>query len=210
MKRIFLKGLTTGLILQLAIGPVFIFITNIAFQKGLINAFFAVVAVTLVDYIYITMAIIGLGKILEQGRIKKIFTITSSLILIIFGLIMIKKGFSFSINNTQNGVTVNNIRESFFSTFILTISSPLTILFWTGIFTAKTIEYSMNKKELAVFGFASGLATFLFLSSIVILLSFMRTMISTKLIQILNIFVGLLLIFYGITRTIETVNKNKD
>lgn len=71
MKRIFLKGLTTGLVLQLAIGPVFIFIANIAFQKGLTNALFAVSAVTIVDYIYIAMAIIGLGKILEQEKVKK-------------------------------------------------------------------------------------------------------------------------------------------
>lgn len=209
MKRIFLKGLTTGLVLQLAIGPVFIFIANITFQKGLTNALFAVSAVTLVDYIYIAMAIIGLGKILEQEKTKKIFTIISSLILIIFGLLMIKNGVTFSININQNELVTNSFKESFFSAFILTISSPLTILFWTSIFTAKTIEYSMTKKELTIFGFASGFATFLFLGSIVFLLSFMRTMIPLKLVQGLNIFVGLLLITYGIIRSIKMISNKK-
>lgn len=209
MKRIFLKGLTTGLILQFAIGPVFIFIANIAFQKGITNALFAVSAVTLVDYIYIAMAIIGLGKILEQEKTKKIFTIISSLILIIFGLLMIKNGVTFSININQNELVTNSFKESFFSAFILTISSPLTILFWTSIFTAKIIEYSMTKKELTIFGFASGFATFLFLGSIVFLLSFMRTMIPLKLVQGLNIFVGLLLITYGIIRSIKMISNKK-
>lgn len=122
---------------------------------------------------------------------------------------MIKNGFSFSMNNIQKGLVTNNIRESFFSAFILTISSPLTILFWTSIFTAKTVEYSMNKKELSIFGLASGLATFLFLGSIVILLSFMRTMIPIELIQILNILVGLLLVSYGVMRSVKTIRNNK-
>lgn len=209
MKRIFLKGLTTGLILQLAIGPVFIFIVNIAFQKGLTNALFAVSAVTIVDYIYIAMAIIGLGKILEKKQRKKLFTIISSLVLMIFGLLMIKKGFKFSINNTESGLIANNLRESFSSAFILTISSPLTILFWTTIFTAKTIEYSMNRKELVIFGFASGLATFLFLGFLVILLSFVRTMISTEIIQGLNVSVGIILILYGLMRVLKIMNNEK-
>lgn len=209
MKKIFLKGLTTGLILQLAIGPVFIFIANIAFQKGIANALFAVSAVTLVDYIYITMAIIGLGKLLEQEKTKKMFTLISSTILIIFGLLMIKNGFNFSINTNQNELVTNSFKESFFSAFILTISSPLTILFWTSIFTAKTIEYSMTKKELTIFGFASGFATFLFLGSIVILLSFMRTMIPIKLIQVLNIFIGFLLITYGLIRGMKIISNKK-
>ena len=69
MQKIFFKGLTTGLILQLAIGPIFIFIANISFQKGIMNALSAVIAVTIVDYIYIVLAIIGVGKILDEERI---------------------------------------------------------------------------------------------------------------------------------------------
>ena len=52
--RIFVNGLLTGLVLQMAIGPVFFFIINIALQKTLYDGFAAVSAVTLVDYFYIT------------------------------------------------------------------------------------------------------------------------------------------------------------
>lgn len=69
MNKVFIRGLTTGLILQLAIGPVFIFVANTIFQKGVIEGILAVIAVTIVDYIYIVLAIFGVGKVLK----KKIF-----------------------------------------------------------------------------------------------------------------------------------------
>jgi threonine/homoserine/homoserine lactone efflux protein len=207
MQNIFFKGLTTGLILQFAIGPVFIFIANTSFQKGLMNALFAVIAVTIVDYIYIFLAIIGVGKILEKKRIKRIVTIISSVTLIIFGLLIIKNGIDFVPNITQGKMINNGLLQSFISAFLLTISSPLTIVFWTSIFTAKTIEYSMNKKELIAFGIASGLATLLFLGSCVTVLSFMKTMIHKELIQILNILVGILLFGYGAISSIKNIKN---
>lgn len=206
MKKTFLRGLGTGLILQLAIGPVFIFIANIAFQRGLMSALSAVIAVTIVDYLYIILAIIGIGKILEKDKIKKAFAIISSVILVIFGLLMVEKGIGFVQNNTQGAIIDKGLRESFISSFVLTISSPLTIVFWTSVFSAKTLEYSMNKKELTVFGFASGFATFLFLGLSITVLSLIKTVIPDRLIQILNILVGLLLIGYGVKNIIKNAN----
>ena len=142
-----LKGFMTGLFLQLAIGPVFIFILNLSLQYGLKNGLFAVLGVIVVDYLYILLAIFGVGKLLEIEKIRKVFSITSSIVLIIFGVILSYKGFFYNFNEQ---IVINNLSyfQSFGSTFILTISSPLTILFWTSIFTNKSIEYSLNKKNL--------------------------------------------------------------
>ncbi|MBN1467842.1 MAG: LysE family transporter [Fusobacteriaceae bacterium] len=203
MKKVFIKGLTTGIILQLAIGPIFIFVVNITFQKGILNALSAVLAVTIVDYIYILLAVIGVGKILEKEKIKKTFTIISSLVLLIFGIVILKKSFYF--NTTNQIILESGIFKSFLSAFTLTILNPLTIIFWTSIFSTKTVEYNLNKKELVIFGLSSGLATLLFLSLSVISLSFIRVMISKEIIQILNVFVGILLILYSFLRTIKTI-----
>ncbi len=93
-RNILLKGFTTGLILQIAIGPVFIFILNIALQHGLLNGLSAVLGVTVVDYLYIILAIIGVGKILEVKKVNFLFSIISSIVLIIFGILILKTGFS--------------------------------------------------------------------------------------------------------------------
>jgi len=87
--KVFFKGLTTGLILQAAIGPIFFFLVNVALQKTLMDGLFAVLAVVIVDYIYIALAIAGVGKLLENAKTKKILGLVSSIVLILFGLFMV-------------------------------------------------------------------------------------------------------------------------
>jgi threonine/homoserine/homoserine lactone efflux protein len=204
--KIFKNGLMTGLVLQLAIGPVFFFIVNLTLQKTIFDGVAGAIAVTLADYVYITLAIVGIGKLLEHKKIKKIFGVISSIVLILFGIIMIKGIVGGNIN-TSGTVNSANVLTSFISVFLLTISSPLTIVMWTSLFAAKTIEYNYTKKELFIFGFSTGLATFIFMGSAVILFSFIKSSVPIQFIQILNLIVGCLLIGYGGTRLIENLKK---
>jgi threonine/homoserine/homoserine lactone efflux protein len=204
--KVFKNGLLTGMVLQLAVGPVFFFIVNLALQRTIFDGFAGVIGVTLADYVYIALAIFGIGKLLEQKKIKKIFGIISSIVLILFGFVMIK-GIIASNINTQTVISSTNVISSFISVFLLTISSPLTIVMWTSLFATKTIEYNYTKKELLIFGFATGLATFIFMSCAVILFSLIKGSVPIQLIQLLNLIVGCLLIGYGGTRFIDNIKK---
>ncbi len=194
--KIFKNGLLTGLVLQLAIGPVFFFIINLTLQKTALDGLVATLGATLADYVYITLAIFGIGKLLEKERVKKIFGIISSIVLIVFGIFVIK---NVLIENFSAGVNTNSVSlfSSFIYTFFLTLSSPLTIFLWTSLFAAKALEYNYSKKELLIFGFSTGLATFVFIGTAVIIFSSIKGNIPITLIQILNLIVGCLLIGYG-------------
>jgi threonine/homoserine/homoserine lactone efflux protein len=205
MSRVALKGLITGLILQIAIGPIFFLIVNITLQDTLLNGLSAVVAVTIVDYLYIALAIAGIGKLLEKESVKTVLGVISSIVLIIFGSYIIVKSLSFATMNVKIDSNFSNISASFISAFILTISSPLTIVFWTSIFTARAIEYSLSKKELLVFGLSAGFATPVFLSISIVLVTLLKSSISPLVVQLGNRAVGLLLIVYGITRLIKNI-----
>jgi len=205
---IFRKGLITGLTLQLAIGPVFFFIINLTLQKTFWNGLIAICAVTLVDYFYITLSILGLGKILEKPMVKKPLGTISYLVLILFGFLILKS-IIINFNGLKLTTAPNNLISSFTSAFILTISSPMTIVFFTSIFTAKAVENNFSKKELSIFGFGTGLATFIFMGLMIILFSIIKTTIPLLLIQLLNGLVGVLLIFYGLMRLIK-IFKNKN
>lgn len=206
MPKIFGNGLATGLILQLAIGPVFFFIINLVLQRTFWDGLAGVFAVTLVDYFYITLAIVGIGKLLERKKLNKIFGIISSIVLIIFGLIIIK-GITNGISNPMDSTTTS-LLSSFLSVLILTISSPMTIVFFTSIFTAKAMEYNYSKKELRLFGIGTGFATFLFIGSSVVLFSLIKGTVPTLIIQIANLVVGCLLIGYGVIRLIKILRVN--
>ncbi len=208
LTKVFRNGLMTGLFLQLAVGPVFFFIVSLALQRSIYDGLIAVLAVTLVDYFYITIAIIGIGKLLEKEKNKRIFGIISSLVLIIFGILMIKNivGSGFATNIDINST---NLLSSFLSVFILTISSPMTIVFFTGVFTAKAVEYNYTKKELWVFGLSVGSATLIFMGLSVIIFSLLKGFIPLMLIQILNLIVGAILIGYGVVRIIKVHSRKK-
>ena len=194
--KVFKNGLFTGLTLQLAIGPVFFYIVNLTLQRTTLDGLIAVIGVTLADYVYITLAILGIGELLKKEKIKKMFGIISSIILIIFGIFIIKNILSANIQNTIN-INSYSLFSSFISTFILTISSPLTIIFFTSLFATKAVEYNYTKRELFIFGFSTGLATFIFMGVSVIFFSLIKGSVPLILIQAMNLIVGCLLIGYG-------------
>jgi threonine/homoserine/homoserine lactone efflux protein len=197
------NGLLTGLTLQLAVGPVFFFIINLVLQKTIYDGFAGVLAVTLVDYFYITLSIIGIGKILQKPKIKKVFGIISSLVLSLFGLITLKG--ALNISSSYVSVNTSNIFSSFISVFLLTISSPLTIIFFTSLFATKALEYKYTKKQLLFFGLGTGLATLLFMSLSVVLFYFFSNLIPSIIISVLNGIVGCLLVIYGSIRLIKSL-----
>lgn len=205
--KIFGNGLATGLFLQLAIGPVFFYIINLTLQRSVYDGLVAAMAVSIVDYFYITLSIIGIGKLLEKKKIKKVFGVVSSIVLIIFGTWII-----YGITNSTSlisHVSSMSLVSSFLSVFLITISSPMTIVFFTGIFAAKAVEYNYTKKELWIFGLAVGFATFLFMGLSVILFSLFKQTIPTALIQSLNLIVGLVLMGYGVMRIIKILKLKK-
>ena len=204
--KIFKNGLITGLLLQLAIGPVFFFIVNLALQRTIFDGLVGVLAVTIVDLFYISLSILGIGKLLEKKKVKKIFGIVSSIILTIFGVIIIKGAIGTDIA-TEINTNSSNLLASFASVFFLTISSPMTIVFFTSLFTAKAVEYNYTKRQLWIFGLGTGSATFLFMGASVILLSFIGSAIPSIVIKLLNVIVGILLIIYGIMRSVKNLKN---
>jgi threonine/homoserine/homoserine lactone efflux protein len=196
---VFIDGFLTGLILQIAIGPVFFYILNLALTQSLLDAYAAISATVLVDYLYISLAILGVGQTLEKRRIKTILGLLGAVVLIFFGWLMI-------LDTGQSGIGpqvssgLSNPIASFLSTFLLAISSPLTIVFWTGVFASKGVEKDYTGNKLIIFGIAAGLATLVFLGISITASYYLQFSLPGDLIRYLNSVVGVILILYGVVR----------
>ena len=195
---IILDGFLTGLLLQIAIGPVFFYILNLALTGSLSNAYAAIGAAVLVDYLYIILAILGVGKAIEHRRVKTGLGITGAVVLCAFGWVMIQS----SNSGMGSGLVMRstNPLSSFLSTFLLTISSPLTIVFWTGVFASRGVQKDYSRKELIPFGIGAGLASLVFLTASITILNSLKLFVPDDLIVYLNIAVGSILILYGVVR----------
>ena len=196
------------MLLQVAIGPVFFFILNLALQRTILDGLFAVLAVTIVDYLFIGLALLGVGKLLEKKKIKKTLAVISSIVLVIFGALMMSAIGALTSDNISQANNVSDYTTSFLSAFLLTISSPLTIVFWTSLFASKAIENNFNKNELLIFGISAGFATLFFLGLTIILLSIFKTAIPVTAAKTGNVIVGFVLIVYGIRSLFKVFFRN--
>ena len=195
MKR-YLEGLKFGMLLQFAVGPMCLMVFNTAQNTGFLVALSLVIAIALVDAFYILLASLGASKLLGNKKVEKIVKIIGSLVLILFGLNIILNVFGINIIPSLN--LKPNSSSAFIQGIILTLSNPITIVFWGSVLTTKIIEEKFEKKELAVFSVGLVSATLIFLTIVAVLGMILSNFIPDIISKILNIVVGLVIIGFGI------------
>jgi threonine/homoserine/homoserine lactone efflux protein len=199
------KGFKFGLLLQFAIGPVCIFIFDTARQKGIINAELGVIAVVLVDAFYILLAILGITAFLQSTKVKKFFKVFGVVILTYFGIATILGSMGYRIIPNIGIETQTIVENPFIKGLILTISSPLTILFWAGVFSSKTVEEKLIKKDLYGFGLGAVLSTLIFLSCISFVGSILRPFLHPLMVNLLNVIVGISFLIFAVRLAIKKI-----
>jgi threonine/homoserine/homoserine lactone efflux protein len=201
-----LKGFRFGMLLQIAVGPVCVFIFQTAITSGFITAESGVLAVIFVDALYILLAILGIGALLERSSgIKKFLKYFGATVLVIFGLSNILGALGISILPSLNLAVENQSGNVFSKVLLLTLSNPLTILFWAGVFSTRLIEDDLDEQEIYAFGTGAVLATAFFLTLIAFLGSLINTFINESFINILNGIVGIALVIFGIKTVLKEI-----
>ena len=200
MMRIVLKGIIFGMILQLAIGPVCIFILQTSIRDGFIVAIAGVLGITIVDAVEMLLATVGISKLLEYKRRQLILTLIGVSILLIYGIYMIISVF-YSNNVYEFSLYSGYLSKkegTFICAIILTLSNPLTILFWGGVFSAKIAERELFIADIKWFCLGCIMATVLFLTIVAAVGSFVGLYVNDTISRMLNLGVGVFMIIYGI------------
>lgn len=203
------KGFKFGMILQLAIGPMCIFIFQTSIAHGFWMGEMGVVGTAVIDSLEIILAIIGIGVILKcNKKAEKFLKIFGVVILFLYGMNSILSVFNIYFLPNIGISSFKNSGNIFVKAVILALSDPLTIVFWAGIFSIKITEEKFCKKDLQLFAFGCILATLFFLSLISFIGSFTKQIIPLFFINIINFSVGLLM-FYFAYKHIKTTTDNK-
>lgn len=194
--RKYFEGLKFGLLLQFAVGPMCLMVFNTAQNTGFLVAMSLVLAIALVDAFYILLASLGASKLLGNVKVEKVVKLIGSFILMLFGLNIILNIFGI---NIIPGLNLNpNSSSAFIQGIILTLSNPITIVFWGSVLTTKIIEEKYKRKELAIFSVGLVSATLLFLTIVAILGIMLSNFMPDLISKILNVIVGLVIIGFGI------------
>lgn len=197
------SGFKFGLLLQVAVGPVFLYILNLSLSSSFLHTLNGIIGIVVADSFYIVLALFGMAKIFtkkNQNLLNKI----GSLILITFGLNLLLRNFNIPVDDLLSNHKIS-LGSSFLNGIILTLSNPLSIVFWLGVFSERLGDN--NFKENSFFAFGSVLSTFVFLFCLSLISKIILPFISTWWLSKLNIFVGIFFLYFGGKRII--IRKSK-
>jgi threonine/homoserine/homoserine lactone efflux protein len=197
-----LRGFRFGMLLQLAVGPVCIFIFQTASLKGFYTAETGVLGVFIVDGLFILAAILGIASVIEKDKVKMAVRAFGAAVLLIFGASTILGQFGVSFLPGLNIQSISGSSSVFLKSILLTASNPLTIIFWAGALSSKIAGGDMKQKDIYAFGFGAAASTVFFLTFIALAGSLTKTFLTPFAVQALNMLVGILLIYFGIRMVI--------
>jgi threonine/homoserine/homoserine lactone efflux protein len=199
IKQTILGGFLFGMMLQLSVGPVCLYIFKTGFARGFIPAETAVLAVAIIDSLYIVLAISGLSKLISGVKSKWVLRIIGAAIVLIFGIsIILSQLFNISLLPAVSLFSGVVFDYPFCDALVLTASNPLTIIFWSGVFATKMSENDFSRKDIVYFSTGCVIATLAFLTLIALVGTLVRDFLPPLAVQLLNLAVGVALIFFAV------------
>jgi len=207
------KGILFGLILAMAIGPVFFSLIQNSIERGFIAGFFTAVGISISDIIYVILSYFGISKLAENPNFTFYVGLMGGLILIIFGAFSIfKKRDNPKQDNPQyrqlNGG--NSLLRQVLKGFIINGINPFVFIFWIGTMSLATVEYGYSQFQIKVF-FLAVLLT-VFITDIIksYLADKLSHFLNFKIMLVMNRSVGILLIVFGVRLIYLAMTDNQD
>ncbi|AZQ47271.1 LysE family transporter [Bacillus sp. GX] len=194
---IFLSYVFLGLSLSAPMGPINAAQLEKGIRSGFFHAWILGIGALLADVIYMALIYLGVIHFLEKDIIKLFLWSFGAFVLIYTGIESLKNANQINISNTRND---DSIIKSFFSGFFMSLSNPLTILFWLGIFgsiLAKAAS-SYNKEQLLLYSFGTILGIFIWDITMASTSSIFRKILNTRILSLITVISGISLIIYGL------------
>jgi len=198
MKNV-ISGFKFGMMLQFAIGPITLLIFQISVASGFLMGLMGMIGAGLADASLVAAAILGIGALLKANRWLQVYMkVFGGLVMIGFGALMVLSSLGINFMPTMNLVDGSHFDSVMLKIFVLTIASPMTILFWTGVFASKVADEELHTQDLWLFGFGAVMTTVVFQTLVAAIGSGFKVFLGPELLMTLNILVGCVLILFGI------------
>ncbi len=191
-------GIRFGLLLQLAVGPVCLFVFRTGAEHGWWRGLTAACGVALADAAYIALACLGVTRWIEGGRMQRSLRYVGAAIIAVFAVDVFLSGVGASLLPSF-APSARGFGESsaFLAAVVLTASNPLTILFWAGVFSAKVAAERHGRRELWLFSLGCVAATVVFLALVSAAGALLWRWVPELGLKALNVGVGFALLYYA-------------
>ena len=198
----FIAGLLFGMVLQISVGPVCISVLQKGITESFREAFLMVWGVVLADGTYIVLAMVGISSVMQLEPMRVGIGLAGAALLLYFG---IKNLLSKPRAVVETDAAPPKRGGSLRYGFLLTLSNPLTILFWAGVFGGLIASTQFAaQSEVYVFALGCIAATLVFLTAVAALGKFIGRYVRNPLVLVwLDRVVGLFLIGFALKLALD-------
>jgi L-lysine exporter family protein LysE/ArgO len=195
--NVFLSYILLGLSLAAPIGPINAAQIDRGIRNGFMHAWLIGVGAVVADGVYMLVVYIGIVQFLENSFMKTFLWFFGCFVLIYTGVETLLNANKLNLENSRSR---EPLIKSFFSGFFMSISNPLTILFWLGIYgsvLAKTAA-SYESSHLILYSSAIFIGLLIWDITMAGIASNFRKFLTSQLLVGISLLSGVSLIGFGI------------
>ena len=204
MTELLLKGIVTGFILSIMIGPVFFVLLETSIRRGIRAALALDLGVFISDVIYILLAYIFYAEVsaLAEGSDQMILRVVGGILFIVYGVYTwFKKPKEMKVNEV--GKVVQSLGDYVvlaLKGFVLNIANPLVVFYWFSVITWGAKAYpSEDPHNTSILFYLSVILTTFFSIDLLKILGAkkLRPLVTDKLLIALNHLIGIVFAIFG-------------
>lgn len=192
-----IQNITLGISLAAPIGPVNIEVIKRGLKYGFWPAFLLSLGAATADSTYLIVIYFGFYNLLDIPIVKTIIWFFGAIVLLYIGYLNIKEHFDkFDFQNAD----LKGSKNAFIAGYLITISNPMTIVWWLGIFGAVMGSSIQNAgKTVALLNSLTiiiGVVLWFFTLSL--LLHWGKRFVNEKMMKYISTIAGVILIGFGL------------
>jgi len=196
-KYTLLQNILLGLSLAAPIGPVNLEIIKRGLKSGFTQAFLTGAGAMSADATYLTLIFFGLISFLNLPLMKIFLGVAGSIILVYLGATSIKEYCGKSLTNKKQPHRL--FKNSYTAGYVLAFFSPMTIVWWTGVFGALLAGQATPTTSMNAFLSCLSilLGCFLWVIFLSAALHWGKKIIAEKVIRFISLIAGIFLVGFG-------------
>lgn len=200
-----LKGVVTGFVLSIMIGPVFFVLLETSITKGIRAALALDLGVLLSDLLYVLIAYVFYSEVasLSSKDNRYIMNIIGGVLFLVYGIVTLlkKTKTDFEGNSTPTIPNSKDMLVLVIKGFLLNLANPMVIFYWFSIMTlgnsyvddATTIQHPIFFFLLVII-----LTFFSFDVLKIVGAKYLRPLVTNKLLNGLNKLIGIIFSLFGV------------
>lgn len=200
--ELLLKGIATGLLLSIMVGPVFFVLLETSIRKGVKAALFIDLGVFLSDIVYIVIAFVFFQQVadLAEGNDNSVLRLVGGTLFCVYGVFNFFKKVKktevtkdFETPPTKSGYILLILKG-----FLLNLMNPLVVFYWFSVMTLGAQEGEARVSSMALY-LSYILITFFSIDFLKIIgAKRLRSVVTPKLLAGLNRMVGVVFVAFGV------------